>query len=90
MEGQENRSVVICIEHPVDGPPRELDDLETERTQVTNAVTRRDRVDSLGYSHLVEAHCALQRCCCGLNPSHIFACRRKWRWSGHVGTEIDA
>ena len=28
MEGQENRSVVIRVEHPLDGPPRELDDLE--------------------------------------------------------------
>ena len=28
VEGQENRGVVICIEHPRDGPPGELDSLE--------------------------------------------------------------
>ena len=27
MEGQEGRSVVILIEHPLDGPPSELNDL---------------------------------------------------------------
>ena len=27
VERQENTSVVICVEHPQDGPPRELDNL---------------------------------------------------------------
>jgi len=27
VEGQENRSVVICVEHPLDGPLSELGDL---------------------------------------------------------------
>lgn len=39
VEGQENGNVIICVEHRLDGPSRELDDLE-KKTWITIVVTR--------------------------------------------------
>jgi len=37
MEGQENRSVVISVKHPLDGPPSELDDLQKDTRSRTES-----------------------------------------------------
>jgi len=45
VEGQESGSVVIRIEHPLDGPPRELDNLQERE------ISSQARSHAVGWTH---------------------------------------